>query len=87
MSADDRYRGKRFYVTGKVGSVERREGLFDESYMVYLDIGRFETVDCELREGERTKATRVKKRSKVKLSCIGRGMVIGSPQLEDCLIQ
>ncbi len=85
VSADERYKGKALLVTGKIASIDKD---FTDSIVLRLATSnQFQTIDANLEDSEKPKAGRLSKGEAVRVQCKGSGMVIGSPQLGDCVIQ
>lgn len=85
VSADERYKGKALLVTGKIASIDKD---FTDGIVLRLSTSNpFQTVDANLEDSEKPKAGRLAKGETVRVQCEGNGMVIGSPQLGDCVIQ
>lgn len=86
VSADTKYRGKTLAVTGRVSSISK-----DFTDGVYLTLANGEDeysgVHAELQKSETDKASALSKGTVVTVVCEGGQMVIGTPNLKDCLIQ
>ena len=83
--ADRRFRDRSLLVSGMVRSLDRD---FDGRAMVRLSTGDpYESVNAKLAtRGEATVAGLSKGKS-VTLLCVGRGRLIGAPQLTGCFVR
>jgi hypothetical protein len=86
VSADTMYRAKTLAVTGRVSSISKD---FTDGVYLTLDNGEneFSGVHADLQKSETDKASVLSKGTVVTVVCEGGGMIIGTPNLKDCLIQ
>ena len=98
VSADEKYRGKAVTISGIMGSVAK--SFNDAPYLLYavgklsfgcvhadlfevqIKIGQNGITGCSVNE----KVANIKRGQEVNMTCIGRGMLMGTPMLEDCII-
>lgn len=85
VSADEKYKGKRLVVAGTVGDV--RKGPLGGVTIGLSTSNPFMPVDASLEDSETSKAGKLAKGDNVKLLCKGQGMVLGRPQIDDCIIR
>lgn len=85
VAADGRYKGRTLLVTGTVSEVKKD---FTDSIVIHLRSSNpFMSIDAHVEDSETAKAAQLNKGDTVTLRCEGRGMVIGRPQLGDCLVE
>jgi hypothetical protein len=85
VAADARYKGKALWVRGMVVNIRKD---FTDSVVVELGTpNEFERVEAYLKDSETDKAAALSKGDPIIVLCRGKGMVVGSPMLSDCLIQ
>lgn len=85
VSADDRFKGRVLAVRGTVQSIDKD---FTGDIVVRLATSnQFMPVDATLKAAEKSSAARLAKGMSVQLTCKGRGMVIGRPQLAGCSVE
>ena len=83
--ADRRFRDRSLLVTGTVRSVDRD---FDGRAMVRLSTGDpYESVNAKLATRNDTTLAGMTKGKQVTLLCVGRGRLIGAPQLTGCFVR
>jgi ribosomal protein L40E len=83
--ADRKFREKAVVVTGVVRSVERD---FDGTMVARLSTGdAFETVNAKLATRSDPSMIGVIKGRSVSLLCVGRGALLGAPQLGGCFVR
>jgi hypothetical protein len=85
VSADDRFKGKKLLVTGEVESIEK--GPFGGIVIRLLSPNEFIPVDASLEDSEKATAAKLNKGDAIKLLCVGKGMVVGRPQVDDCTVR
>lgn len=84
VSADNKYKGKRIALSGTVTDITKD---FTDDVVLYLATSNeFMPVHATLEESEKSKAADLEKGKKIELICDGRGMVVGTPSLNHCLI-
>jgi len=85
VAADDRFKGRMLAVRGTVQSIDKD---FTGDIVVRLATSnQFMPVDATLKAAEKSSAARLAKGTTVQLTCKGRGMVIGRPQLAGCSVE
>lgn len=100
VSADSKYKGKWFVVTGKVSEISK--DFRDKPYLVFsMDGYGLSSVRANLFDDQvcgvskekgvtscpaAERAAKLKKGQKIDLECKGGGMVVKVPQLRECLI-
>ena len=85
VGADRRYRDRSLLVAGTVRSVDRD---FDGRAMVRLLTGDpYESVNAKLATRSDATVTGMTKGKAVTLLCVGRGRLIGAPQLTGCFVR
>jgi hypothetical protein len=83
--ADRRFRDRSLLVSGSVRSVERD---FDGRAMVRLSTGDpYESVNAKLATRNEATLVGMTKGKSVSLLCVGRGRLIGAPQLTGCFVR
>lgn len=83
--ADRQYRDRAVVVTGTVQSIERD---FEGSMIARLSTGdAFETVNAKLATRNDPTLVGVMKGRPVSLLCVGRGVLLGAPQLGGCFVR
>lgn len=85
VQADNIYKGKRLAVRGMVTSIQKD---FMNNIVVALGTtNEFMSVDARLVQDESEKAAQLQRGEIVNVVCDGGGMVVQSPQLENCVFQ
>ncbi len=83
VAADNAYKGRVLAVTGEVSSIDK--DMFDD-VVLKLDTGKmFNDVHATLEKSEAGAAAALRKGTRVMVICKGKGMVMRSPMLEDCV--
>jgi hypothetical protein len=83
--ADRRFRDRSLFVSGTVRSVDRD---FDGRAMVRLSTGNtYESVNAKLATRNEATVASMSKGKSVTLLCVGRGRLIGAPQLTGCFVR
>ena len=80
---DALYKGKLVQVTGKVKSVIK--DATNDTVIVLVGKQMFQSVHASMLDSEEQQAINVQKDHSVTLRCRGRGEVISSPMLDDCV--
>lgn len=83
VSADARYKGNVLSVTGTV--TEIRKTFADDIVVELATSNEFEGVAANMADSETATASALSKGHKTTVICKGAGMVIGSPQLSNCV--
>ena len=82
VAADNRYKGKQLLVTGTVASVDK--GPFGGLVLRLATPNQFMSAMCRMERSEQSELAQLQKGERVRVLCKGRGMVLGSPSLDDC---
>lgn len=85
VAADDRFKGKKLRVTGTIASIDK--DFLDNVVVRLQTANQFQSVMATVREAEKSTAAKLKKGQKATVTCKGRGMVVGSPSLDDCTFE
>jgi hypothetical protein len=85
VSADNKYKGKSLMVSGTVSSIDK--DFLDNIVVSLKTPNEFMDVKARVDDDQKSKAASLSKGQDIKVLCTGSGMIIGSPQLEDCTIQ
>lgn len=85
VSADERYRGKPLLVTGAVKAIKK--DILDNPYVQLSTSNMFETVDAHFADGAAAALGKLAPGNKTTVRCVGDNVLIGSPQLKDCVLQ
>jgi hypothetical protein len=85
VAADSRYRGRRLAVSGTVEEI--RKDFLDNTILDLDTPNRFSSVRAELDDSQTTMAESLSKGTLITVVCEGRGSTMGSPILDDCIIQ
>jgi hypothetical protein len=85
VSADERYRGKVLDVTGIVKAVKK--DFRDQPYVELATSNMFQSVHARFAASDAGELKGFKRGDKLIIRCIGNNVVIGSPQLKDCVLQ
>lgn len=82
VRADDIYKGRRLAVRGVVAEI--RKDFLNNIVIALASTNQFETVDAHLVSTESSQAAELHKWATIDLERSGAGMIVGSPQLNDC---
>ena len=82
VAADEKYKGKKLLVTGKLSSIE--SGLDDEP-IIQIGSDMFPLVAAH--GVSKRDAAKLKKGTDISVLCRGDGEVVSMPQLQDCALQ
>jgi hypothetical protein len=82
VRADNIYKGRRLAVRGVVAEI--RKDFLNNIVIALASPNQFETVDAHLVSAESSQAAALHKWATIDLECNGAGMIVGSPQLNDC---
>lgn len=82
VSADQQFKGKRLKVTGTVDSINK--DFTNDIYVMLATPNPFMGIHASLDEKHQNLAASLGKGQRITLTCIGGGMVIGSPMLRKC---
>jgi putative nucleic acid binding protein len=84
VSADMKYKDKNLIVSGVVISIDRGIG---ENYSISLNgtNDSFLRPTASMAKGQKNYLASLSKGQKIKLYCEGKGMMLGSPVLDDCI--
>jgi len=84
VAADNLYKGKKIAISGIVESINK--DMADDAYISLTGDGEISMgVQCHLTDAQ--KAATVKKGSEITIVGTGDGMIIGIPQVKECVIQ
>lgn len=85
VAADNAYKGKKLKVTGKVQSIDKD---FMGTVVLRLQSpNEFMATAASIEEEDAGKAATLRKGQQVAVICEGAGLLVGSPQLNECRIQ
>ena len=87
INANNKYKGKILHLTGYVDDISQSDGLFSESFYVYLDNGEknsYDYVMCSLSESGAEKAAKLKKGDKITIEGECDGISVTSVGLSNC---
>lgn len=85
IAADEKYKGKKLLVTGTVASIDK--DAFGGLNLQLATPNMFSSTMCRMERSEKAKHMELRKGETVKLLCTGRGMILGSPSLDDCVLK
>lgn len=85
VRADERYKGKRLLVGGKVQSIDK--SAFGDIVIKLATPSAMRWVHATMKDSERPSASRLSKGDAVTVLCLGFGMALGSPILDECVFQ
>lgn len=85
VSADEQYRRRVLIVSGVVDAIKK--DFSDEPYLELRVAGDFDHVDARFPESRTASLSGLRPGAKVTVRCIGNNVVLGSPQLKDCVLQ
>lgn len=83
VSADEKYRDRVLRVTGKVTAIKK--DITDDAYVTLGTANEFESVHAHFADEKALGA--LKTGQKIVARCVGNNVVIGSPQLADCVLE
>lgn len=84
IAADEKYKGNTIEVSGKVTDIGK--DMFDNLQLSLQGKSQFMSVMATLEDSQKSKASKLKKGQKVTLICTGKGKILTSPMLDDCVI-
>jgi MFS superfamily sulfate permease-like transporter len=84
VSADDKYRGKVLRVSGSVQEI--RKDIMNDPYVVLWTTKRFNGVHARFDADQNGQLARISIGNKITVRCRGNNVVMGSPQLKDCVL-
>jgi hypothetical protein len=82
VSADNRYKGRKVLVSGTVASIDK--GPFGGLLLRLATGNEFMPTTCDMETSEQSPLAQLSKGDRVRVLCVCRGTVLGSPQLDDC---
>jgi hypothetical protein len=85
IAADNKYKGKQLLVTGTVASIDK--GPFGGLVLRLATYNEFMSTMCDMEKSEMSQLASLQKGQQVRVLCKGRGMVLGSPSLDDCVLR
>ena len=84
VAADQRYKGQHLLVSGVVQSIDK--DFLDHIVLRLSTANEFESVMAQLSKQDENKAAALVIGSPVLVNCTGGTMVVGSPNLDDCVL-
>ena len=84
IAADEKYKDKRFKITGKVVSINT--DFSDTPYLVLSGNDFFTSPQFSFESEHKSELAKVKKGMKITLSCIGAGDIVKTPMNKECFI-
>jgi hypothetical protein len=85
VSADAMYKGKKLLVTGTVASIDK--GPFGGLILRLATSNQFMSTMADMERSEQSQMAQLQKGERVRVLCKGRGTVLGSPSLDDCVFK
>lgn len=85
VAADNKYKGKKLLVTGTVASIDK--GPFGGLLLRLASPNEFMNTTCDMENSEKGSMASLQKGETVRVLSKGTGMVIGTPQLDDCVFK
>ncbi len=82
VAADQKYKGKALLVSGSVQSIDK--DFMDKIVVKLSTANEFMPVHAQLGKEHEQLAAQLSKGAKVKWTCTGGGLIVGSPILRDC---
>lgn len=82
VAADQKYKGKTLLISGSVQSIDK--DFMDKIVVKLSTSNEFMPVHAQLGKEHEQLAAQLAKGAKVKWSCTGGGLIVGSPILRDC---
>lgn len=82
--ADAIFKGRAIRITGIVTAIDK--DVTDDIVVRLKGLNEFQSVHAEVKESEANKAINLQKGQKVVMQCTGKGEIIGSPMLGECII-
>lgn len=84
VSADSKYKDKNLSISGRVAGISK--SAFDSIYLELSTQNQFMLVQAHMLDSEHDASAKLRRGQTVTLLCLGNGMVLGSPMLNDCRI-
>lgn len=84
VAADEMYKSRNLEVTGTVESINKD---FTDDIYINLAVSDFETVKCNISPDNIKPPAEIKKGQKITVKGRGGGMIIGTPIIDNCIIQ
>lgn len=85
VAADSRYKGRVLSLTGFIAGINK--DFLDKTYLTLRTSNMFMTVHAQIESSQVSRTAGLSKGDRVHLVCNGKGMVIGSPMVDDCYFQ
>lgn len=82
--ADAIFKGRKIKITGLVTAIDK--DFADNIVVMLKGLNEFQSVHAEVMPSEAQKAFNLQKGKIVVMQCIGKGEVVGSPMLDECII-
>jgi ribosomal protein L37E len=83
VRADEEYKGVTLVVYGDVASIDK--GILDSIHVRLQTSNQFMSVLAMMEKSEKAEASGLSKGQEVQVRCVGTGMTMGSPSLDDCV--
>jgi hypothetical protein len=84
VSADSKYKGKTLAVTGTLDAI--RKDMMDNTVLDLRTSNQFMPVRAELAKSQEESAGSLAKGNQVTVTCKAKGMIMGSPMLDECVL-
>jgi hypothetical protein len=84
VSADSKYKGKTLAVTGTLDGI--RKDMMDNTVLDLRTSNQFMPVRAELAKSQEESAGSLAKGNQVTVTCKAKGMIMGSPMLDECVL-
>ncbi len=84
VAADEKYKGKRVRIAAIVESIDK--DAFDSIVLALKAEGSLLGVHAEMKPSEKTAVAKLEKSQAVLVECTGRGMILRTPMLGDCVV-
>lgn len=85
ISADEQYRGRVLIVTGEVKGIKK--DFTDKPYLELKTSGPFEDVAAHVQPERAGSLRALSPGARVTVVCMGNNVIMGSPQLAECVLQ
>ena len=86
VSADNRFKGKRFEVSGFISDINT-DIMGHAVIVVKGGVNEFMEPQAQLEDSERQKAASLVKGQKIAMICTGKGDIVKTPMMESCKIK
>jgi hypothetical protein len=85
VSADSNYKGRLLAVSGNIDSINK--DAFNNVSVMLRSPNEFMPVHATLKDSQTSRAGNLAKGQSVVVTCMGGGMIVGTPILQDCTIR